>query len=260
MKIIDNKIKYYSLLMTYDDTSVVDNYLLPIGYHFAFFDDNIDDWIRIHLESLEFTSYERGKKIFHDFYDYFIDELEKRCFFIVEDSTNKKIGTATISLLEKSEFGYDAVIDWLAISRDYQGRGLSKPLISRAISLAFELGHNKILLHTQTTTWLAAKLYLDFGFSPLVLEDDYGFRILKTITNHKKLEMFKILDIKDIYDYRIVQIEKILKELFMDDDFHYEVWYQNGEHKVYTYHNGITQTFIYYDVSGTIKLEEVDNV
>ena len=57
------------------------------------------------------------------------------------------------------------------IKKEYQGKKLSKPLISKIINVAHDLGHEKIMLHTQTTTWLAAKLYLDAGFKPLNVEE-----------------------------------------------------------------------------------------
>ena len=102
MKAYDNTIKYYELLMSYDDTSKFDKYELPNGYHWEFYKSGDElEWVDIHISSGEFISIEKGLKHFHDFYDYFINDLSRRCIFIVEDSTNKKVGTVTISLLEK---------------------------------------------------------------------------------------------------------------------------------------------------------------
>ena len=168
MKSFDNTIKYYELLMKYDDTSKYIKYDLPKGYHYEFYKPGDEyDWIDIHISSEEFTSIDEWLEIFHKFYDYFINDLNKRCIFIVEDNTNKKVGTVTISLLKNKEYDYEAACDWLAIRDEYQGKKLSKPLISKMVELANNLGHKKIILHTQTTTWLAAKLYLDYGFEIL---------------------------------------------------------------------------------------------
>ena len=50
MKPIDSKIKYYELLMHYDDTSKYNKHELPGGYHFEFYKDgNVNDWLNIHL-------------------------------------------------------------------------------------------------------------------------------------------------------------------------------------------------------------------
>ena len=104
MRTYDNRIKYYELLMKYDDIAKYKTYELPNGFHYEFYKPGDEqEWIQIHLESGEFTSIERGLKHFHDFYDSFIDELPKRCVFIVDDKTNEKIGTATISLLKQAK-------------------------------------------------------------------------------------------------------------------------------------------------------------
>jgi len=216
MKSYDNTIKYYELLMYYKDTSIYKKYSLPDGFHFEFYKDgNMNDWINIHIESGEFCAIEEGIMIFHDFYDTFIQELNKRCIFIVDDKTNEKVGTATVSLLSKEEFGYNGAVDWVAIKKDYQGKGLAKPLITKILEIANELKHKGIILHTQTTTWLAAKLYLDFGFNILNKNEKNGWNILKTLTNHPKLNKFETLKIEEVYDKRNVEIEAQLNQIFV---------------------------------------------
>ena len=260
MKSIDNKIKYYELLMKYDDISNVKRYDLPSGFHFEFYKPGDElDWVDIHIQSGEFTSIECGQEYFHTFYDSFIDELDKRCIFIVDDSTGEKVGTATVSLLKDKEYGYDAAIDWVAIKRNYQGRRLSKPLISKFMEIAKDLGHKSVILHTQTTTWLAAKLYLDYGFDILNKEETYGWSILKTLTNHEKLSSYETLPLEDIYDKRNVQIEKQLTDMYGTEDFNYGVWYKNGLHNVYVLINGETDEFEYFDIDGKIELKRVVN-
>jgi ribosomal protein S18 acetylase RimI-like enzyme len=166
--------------MKYDDTSTFKKYELPKGFHYEFYNPGDElEWVNIHIESGEFTSVSQGLEWFHTFYDNFINELDKRCVFIVDDKTNEKVGTATVSLLKEKEHGYDAAIDWFAIKKRYQGMGLSKPLITKFMEIAKELGHKKVILHTQTTTWLAAKLYLDYGFGILNKDEVNGWRILR---------------------------------------------------------------------------------
>ncbi len=101
--------------------------------------------------------------------------------FIVNDNCDK-IGTATISLLENRKDEYEAEVDWVAIKKEYQGKGLSRPLISKLLEIANNLGRDKLMLHTQTHSWLAAKLYLDFGFEPYKMTNESeGWQILKTL-------------------------------------------------------------------------------
>ena len=260
MKSYDNTIKYYELLMYYKDTAIYKKYSLPDGFHFEFYKDgNMNDWINIHIESGEFCAIEEGIMIFHDFYDTFIQELNKRCIFIVEDKTNEKVGTATVSLLSKEEFGYNGAVDWVAIKKDYQGKGLSRPLIAKIIETANKLGHNDIVLHTQTTTWLAAKLYLDFGFNILNKNEKNGWNILKTLTNHPKLNEFETLKIEEVYDKRNVEIELQLRQIFKDGNFNYSVWYKNGLHNVYVYYKKSTYEYEYFEYENKIVLKEVEN-
>ena len=260
MKSYDNTIKYYELLMYYKNTSIYEKYSLPEGFHFEFYkNDDIEHWINIHIESGEFCAIEEGVNIFHDFYDCFIQELNKRCIFIVDDKTNEKVGTATISLLAKEEYGCNGALDWLAIKKDYQGKGLAKPLITKILEIANELGHKDIILHTQTTTWLAAKLYLDLGFDIVNKEEKNGWSILKTLTNNPKLSEYKVLKREDIYDKRNIEIELQLKQIFKDDNFNYSVWYKNGLHNVYVYHHSKTYEYEYFDYNNKIILKEVEN-
>ena len=258
MRAYDNRIKYYELLMKYDNIEQYKKYELPKGFHYEFYKlGDEEEWIKIHIESGEFTSFEKGLKYFHDFYDYFIDELPKRCIFIVDDITKEKVGTATISLLKETEYGYNGAIDWLAIKKSYQGRNLSKPLISKIVEVANGLGHDKLILHTQTTTWLAGKLYLDYGFEILNTEEKTGWSILKTLTNHLKLSQYDKLPPEEIYDTRNIEIERQLVEIYGTDEFNYSVWYKDGLHNVYTYFDGNTYEYKYFIKDGILYLEEV---
>lgn len=241
--------------MKYEDTSKYRDYKLPDGYSYVMYKPGDEmEWVNIHIESGEFTSIERGLKHFHDFYDSFIDELNKRCFFIIDNVSGEKIGTATVSLLKVEEFGYKAAIDWVAIKKSYQGRGLAKPLISKFMEIANTLGHDKVILHTQTTTWLAAKLYLDYGFEILNKDEIIGWSILKTLTHHEKLSDYSDMVIDDIYDKRNVIIEKQLIQLYGTEEFNYSVWYKDGLHNVYTYVNGKSYEYEYFYEGDDIKL------
>lgn len=152
MNTIEKTLEYHELLMTYSDTTKFGDDTLPEGFHYEFYklgDENA--WSMIHIKSGEFMSMEEGLKTFHDFYSSFIEELPERLFFVVNES-GEKVGTATISLLKEKEYGYNAVVDWFAITKEYQGYHLSKPMINKFIKLANELGHTELLLHTQTHT------------------------------------------------------------------------------------------------------------
>lgn len=67
---------------------------------------------------------------------------------------------------------------------------------------ANDVGHSKLILHTQTTTWLAGKLYLDYGYEILNKEEHLGQSILKTLAEHPKLSEYDTLSQEEILDSR----------------------------------------------------------
>lgn len=71
------------------------------------------------------------------------------------------------------------------------------------MEIAKELGHEQIILHTQTNTWLAAKLYSDYGFEILNIEEVNGWSILKILTNHEKLSDYSVVSNDEIFDKKI---------------------------------------------------------
>ena len=49
MKTMDNTIKYYELLMKYDDTDEFKRYELPEGFHYEFYKPgDEEEWCKIH--------------------------------------------------------------------------------------------------------------------------------------------------------------------------------------------------------------------
>jgi GNAT superfamily N-acetyltransferase len=253
MEAIELRLEYYELLMTLDNLDNIDDYKLPEGYSYSFWqsDRDLSDWVDIHINSGEFTYTKKAKDIFNIFYSPFVKEIDKRCFFIVDNKNNKKVATATIS--PANEYGYSCVIDWLAVDKSYWGCKLSKPLISRTLQLAKDLGYDKILLHTQTHTWLAAKLYLDFGFEPFNIEEVKGWQILKTITNHKKLNNFNSLNENDCYFIDALNIVNELNKIHKN--YTYGILHKNGNHVVWVRENGFVYKYQYYNNGRLLECE-----
>ena len=104
--------------------------------------------------------------------------------FFIEDETGSKIATATAfyDIHGKDKPG-EGQLHWVAIKKEAQGRGLSKPLITYVLGVMRELGYTSVKIHTQTNTWLACKVYSDLGFRP---EAD---SLSKTKAGWKMIEM-----------------------------------------------------------------------
>lgn len=190
MTVDEEKICCYELLLE-SELSELSEYHLPIGYRFVpYSDGDRDTWIAIEQSAKEFTSYEQGLEAWNRYYADCLDILPNRMFFI-ETAEGEKIATATafynIYGMDTSGAGW---LHWVAVKREYQGKGLSKPLITYVLKVMKKLGYTHAKIPTQTNTWLACKIYLDLGFLPIKenLERNYeGWKIVKALTGHPKL-------------------------------------------------------------------------
>lgn len=187
----DGRIKYYELMLEAEITGMAE-IPLPEGYSYAFYQDgDRDAWIEIEKSAKEFSSYEGGLDAWKRFYADHTAELSNRMVFVVNPA-GEKVATATafydIRGIDQSGDGW---LHWVAVRRDEQGKGLSKPLISHVIQVMKGLGYIRAKIPTQTTTWLAVKVYLDLGFRPI--EKNFircrdGWRIIKRLTDHPTLK------------------------------------------------------------------------
>lgn len=190
----DKRIKHYELLLE-NDLDNITEYTLPDGYHFEFYKDgDRDAWIEIEKSAKEFSSYDEGLSAWNRYYSGKENELKSRMVFVVNNQ-GEKVATATsfydINKKDKSGAGW---LHWVAVKREYQGKGLSKPLISYVLNVMKALGYTHAKIPTQTNTWLAVKIYLDLGFRPIpknAVNSYDGWCIIKTLTNHKALIDFE---------------------------------------------------------------------
>lgn len=197
----DSKITYYELLLEMELENIKE-YSLPDGYHFEFYKiGDRDIWIEIEKSAKEFSSYEEGLNAWNRYYYGKDNELLNRMVFVV-NSAGEKVATATAfyDINKKDKFG-SGWLHWVSVKREYQGKGLSKPLISYVLNLMKSLGYTHAIIPTQTITWLAVKIYLDLGFVPIpenAVNSYKGWCIIKTLTNHRVLTDFEFLSENEI--------------------------------------------------------------
>lgn len=188
----DKRITHYELLLERELNDIKD-YDLPEGYHFEFYKiGDRDTWINIEKSAKEFSTYDEGLIAWNRYYSNKEDELLDRMVFVVND-LGEKVATATAfyDINGKDKSGW---LHWVAVKREYQGKGLSKPLISYTLKVMKSLGYTHAKIPTQTNTWLAVKIYLDLGFKPIsenVVNSYKGWCIIKTLTNHNALSDFE---------------------------------------------------------------------
>ena len=197
----DERIRYYELLLE-RDLEEIPQLELPEGYRFVFYKPgDRDAWIDIEKTAKEFTSYEQGLDSWNKYFETRQEELPVRMVFI-ENPKGEKVATATafydIYGRDKSGAGW---LHWVAVRREFQGKGLAKPLIAYVLNVMRKLGYRHAKIPTQTNTWLACKIYLDLGFLPLpenAVHSCHGWRIIKALTNHPALIDFEPATVEEI--------------------------------------------------------------
>lgn len=214
----DACLKYYELILEQKNVSNIPVAPLPDGYRFVYYrPGDKKDWIAIEMSAREFVLEEEGEMAWKNYYGGREEELTDRMLFI-EDSSGEKVATAT-AFYDSRDTSGAGWLHWVAVKRTQQGKGLARPLISKALHRLTELGYTDIKVPTQTNTWVAAKLYLDAGFIPeeknAVCSRD-GYRILKTLTGHPTLEGIEPLPFEDIWDQEMLLTEKKLRDNMPD--------------------------------------------
>ena len=190
----DSRIRYIDLLLERPDLDNIPEAELPEGYRFVFYQPgDRDAWIEIEQSAKELHDYDHGVRTWERYYGGLEDTLHNRMIFI-ENAQGEKVATATAYYDANGELPPErGQVHWVAVRRDHQGRGLARPLISQVLKVMKQRGHTQAMLHTQTTTWVAVKLYLNFGFRPIPENAETnrdGWRIIKALTNHPALAAF----------------------------------------------------------------------
>ena len=190
----DSRIRYIDLLLERLDLENIPEYELPEGYRFVFYQPgDREEWIRIEHSAKELSSFEDGLTVWKDYYGNVEDTLHNRMLFI-ENPQGEKVATATAYYDKNGELPPQrGQVHWVAVRRDHQGKGLARPLISQVLKVMKERGHTEAMLHTQTTTWVAVRLYLEFGFRPMqenAVKNREGWRIIRALVDHPALEAF----------------------------------------------------------------------
>lgn len=188
----DWRIRYFELMLEQPAPFPIADYPLPAGYHFeTYAPGDREAWIAIEISAKELLNYDHALDAWGRYYAGHEADLPGRMFFLVNE-TGEKVATATAYYEPRDPEGA-GWLHWVAVRREDQGRGLARPLIAHALKRLLELGYRKVKIPTQTTTWVAARLYLDFGFRPIpqnAVRSRVGWSILQRLTDHPALGAF----------------------------------------------------------------------
>lgn len=164
------RIKLHMMRKTSSD---IPQYELPEGYRFRMFQDGDEAvWANIETRVDEFKTEDAALERFEREFGTYIHEMYNRCLFIETDE-GETIGTTTAWYGDLMGDGnIRGRIHWVGIVPEYQGRGLSKPMLGKAMNILGSC-HDEFYLTSQTTSWQAVNMYLNFGFEPVRLDENY---------------------------------------------------------------------------------------
>jgi GNAT superfamily N-acetyltransferase len=154
------------LLMIRDNLQAIPEFALPEGFELRRYRSGDESaWLDIHLKA------DLHNRITPELFErqFGADKvlLEQRQFYLI-DPGGRVIGTATAWFNDDLEGTRIGRVHWVALLPEYQGRGLSKPLMTAVCHRLRELGHERAYLVTAAMLRPAIQLYLRFGFRPLI--------------------------------------------------------------------------------------------
>lgn len=181
----DTSIKMIGLAMKTDNLSEIREFELPESYSWRYYEPGDERvWAEIEMSAGEFTRIEDGIQKFHHYYPD-ASLLPGRMIFLTDGG--KPFATATAWFSDEDpSIGR---LHWVSVDQAHQGKGLSKPLVSLAMRRMRELGYSSACLTTQTASWVAIKVYSEFGFRADVREEAElaGWRLVEEKTKLKFL-------------------------------------------------------------------------
>lgn len=160
------KVDYMKLKMTRPNLENIPEYPMPQGFKLRFYKIGQEPlWARVEAAAGEFESEEAALSYFNTQFADYKKELENRCLFIVNNE-GKVIGTAMAQNSSDGDANLGRV-GWVGIDPEFQGLGLAKALLSTVMKILKE-HHERAYLTTQTTSFRAVNMYLNFGFVPAI--------------------------------------------------------------------------------------------
>ncbi len=163
---MDHSVEYIEFAMVREDLNDLPDFSLPPGFGLRLFrpgDEPI--WVDIEMRAGEFSTIEQGLGYFREEFGPYLNEMRERSL-ILETESGEPIGTSTAWFGELAGHRMGR-IHWVAVVPEFQGRGLSKPLVGAAMQILAR-HHSEAFLTTQTSSWRAVGLYLQLGFQPVL--------------------------------------------------------------------------------------------
>lgn len=166
MTTLDTTVPYYPVLMILKKDYPHMKCSMGKEYRSIPFDESyIKDWVSLHVMLGQLASFEEGMKYFNETFLPHMDQVKKQFIFVV-DEQGKLAGTS--SVWDGTHFGDHRLrVHWVGVNPLHQRKGIAKVLLMETIHL-YEQLHCKedLYLTTQTNSYVAIAMYLQFGFTP----------------------------------------------------------------------------------------------
>ncbi|MBS4197096.1 GNAT family N-acetyltransferase [Lederbergia citri] len=179
--------KSIPLKMVRNNLLNIPKYSLPDGFQIRLFERGDEqNWARIEASVDEFINEEAALEHFIKEFGSGIDEISKRCLFI-ENKHGEAIATTTAWYGDLNGNGeISGRIHWVSVVPEYQGKNLSKPLLSAAMNILAH-HHSKAYLTSQTTSYKAINMYLNYGFEPYITDPSCyeAWELMETTLNRR---------------------------------------------------------------------------
>lgn len=164
---LDKNVPYASLFMTMP-LELLDELKapsLPAGFRFKMYQPGDEShWADITLKVDEFPTVHAAHEYFAIKFAPGAGLLPERMIFVVDDN-DRFVGTAC-AWMESTQHGDKNVLHWVAVDPAFQRKGIGRALVTKALQIFKEHGlPTPVLLHTQTWSHAAIKLYQLFGFT-----------------------------------------------------------------------------------------------
>ena len=195
---LDKSIPYQHIYMIRGPVTETVTPQLPQGYTLRTFrDGDRDHWAAIETSVAEFENVEKAQAYFDRAYAPYADELSRRCVFAC-DPDGVPVATAS-AWWSEGEFGRLGMVHWVSVNPAHQGKGLGKAVMHRVLQLFTETEPGlPIMLHTQTWSHIAVRMYLSLGFcplcdvSPVAAENkfDSAVKVLTSVMNDREVQAF----------------------------------------------------------------------
>ncbi len=159
---IDRSIPYYNLILKCNKTSTTP-ISLPEGYSFKMYEVGDEKhWVKLEYEIGDFSSVEEAEMYFKTNYCNQIDELKKRCVFVVNACGN--VVGSCIAWHDLKDNDIVASLHWLVVSPKHQGKHIGLSLCQKVMEIFTGHGEVPVYIHTQPWSYKAILLYIKLGF------------------------------------------------------------------------------------------------